>query len=106
MRLKKDFTFSDGGTIKVHEVSQSDLDVLEQLSLDANENKYEDLSLSTFAKQIYPLLAACTDNSPSLEEAYKKEPCDLDNWYLLAHQVNVAYFNKLVYSEREIKLDG
>lgn len=106
MRLKKDFTFSDGGTIKVHEVSSADLDLFKRLSEDATKTKYEDAGLFALALGYYPIFAACSDNPPSLEESYKKTPDDLDNWFLLCCQLNQDWMGEIVYKQESIEVDG
>lgn len=106
MRLKKDFTFSDGGTVKVHEISSSDLDLFQDMSTEAGKAEYEDTGLLAFAQAYYPVYAACTDNPPSLEVAYKKSDDDKDNWYLLCAQLNQEWLGKVVYTEETIKINN
>jgi len=109
MRLKKDFTFSDGGTVKVHEITASDLDNYLRMTEEASKATYEDAGLSSFAQLYYPILAVCTDAAPSLENSYKLDPCDLDNWFLLAYQLNTDFLENMKvkkYSEETIKIDG
>jgi hypothetical protein len=103
---KKDFVFSDGTTVKVHVISSADLDTFEELSLEATQGNHADTALGTFARLYYPVLAACTDNPPSLEASFKAEPNDLDNWFLLACELNPEWLGKQKYTEETIKLNG
>lgn len=106
MRIKKDFTFSGGGTVKVHEISSSDLDLFQDMSVEAEKAAYKDVGLSAFAMAYYPVLVACTDNPPPLEESYAKEMQDLDNWYLLCCQLNEDWLGKVIYIEETIKINN
>ncbi len=103
---KKDFTFSDGGTVRVHEVTSADLDAFQDQAKEAAESTYEDAGLSAFAMAYYPVLLACTESPPSLEESYKKSPDDIDNWFLLCCQLNQEWLGKTSYTQEDIKING
>src|SRR5262245_56816325 len=106
MRSQKDFTFSDGVTVRVHEISSADLDLFYDLGTQAAASEYEDQALTVFARVYWPVLAACTDNAPSLAESYKCNPDEIDKWFALACDQNIDWLGKQSYKEESIRLNG
>lgn len=106
MRSQKDFTFSNGATVRVHEISSADLDLFYDLGTQATATTFEDQALAVFARVYYPVLAACTDGAPSLEESYRVEPDKLDQWFALCCDQNTDWLGKQSYKEETVKLNG
>lgn len=102
--LKKEFVFSTGAKLKVHEISNADLDLFMDLSNEAES--HDDAALNAFAHLYYPVLAACTYDAPALKQAYETDPADLDLWFALCCELNTDWLGKQTYTEESIKLNG
>jgi len=103
---KKDCIFKDGAAVKVREITSADLDTFEDLTTEAMAAVYDDPALAVFARSYYPIFAACTDNPPPLEKAYKTDDADKDAWFAMARELNPDFLGKNDYREETIKLNG
>lgn len=106
MTRGRQFVFANGVTATIKEASSAMYDDYQDLSLDAQKGTYTDPVLEIFAKTYYPLLAACTENSPPLEVAYKFEFCEIDEWWLVVCQTNSYWLTVPEYKELPIEFSN
>lgn len=110
MRAQKQIKLSNGNSLVVWQANYDmslDRDTIEQQAREERikQNGSGDKAILFFQEVIFSGLSAfSTGDIPSLHDAFKLSPDDLDNWHLEIAQLNPGLYIVKEYRQKEIKI--